>query len=83
MKNIEQVYPIAEALTADFERERGAQLTHRDRVTAYMIFLDLEYNRPRPLPLRVLVNRHEDDPEFSEQIAADALAFWNQHPAKR
>lgn len=83
MKNIEQVYPIAEALTADFERERGAQLAHNDRVTAYMVFLDLEYNHPRPLSLRVLANRYEDDPEFSEQIAADALAFWNQHPAKR
>lgn len=76
MKNIEDVYPIAHQLAADFERERGAQLAHADRVTAYLCFLALEYNRPRPLTLRVLVNRYEDDAEFCPQIAAEALAFY-------
>lgn len=76
MKSIEDVRPLAEAITADFERERGAQLAHADRVTAYLCFLDLEYNSPRPLPLRVLVNRYEDDAEFCPQIAAEALAFY-------
>lgn len=76
MKNIEHVRPQAEAMTADFERERGAQLAHNDKVTAYIVFVDLIYNHPRPLSLRVLVNRYEDDDLFCPQIAAEALGYW-------
>lgn len=76
MKNIEHVRPQAKAMTADFERERGAQLAHDDKVTAYIVFTDLIYNYPRPLSLRVLVNRYEEEDGFSEQIAAEALGYW-------
>ncbi|MJS61840.1 hypothetical protein DOC35_19345 [Salmonella enterica subsp. enterica] len=82
MKNIEDVYPIAEAMAADFERERGAQLAHADRATAYLVFLELEYNYPRALTFRTLENRHEDDAEFCPQIAAEALAYFQARKEK-
>jgi bacterioferritin (cytochrome b1) len=81
MKNIEHVYPQAEAMTADFERQRGQELEHADRVTAYIVFLDLIYNHPRPLTLRILLHRNEEDEQFSPELAAEVLKYWGSNGA--